>query len=51
MYVGQYYIERHYGRGSSHELPPTPLQRIRQGLFSFGHDPRAVPQGGQAGWH
>jgi polar amino acid transport system permease protein len=27
--IGQYYIERHYARGSSRELPPTPLQRIR----------------------
>jgi polar amino acid transport system permease protein len=45
MYVGQYYIERHYGRGSSRELPPTPLQRIRQGLFSFGHDQAALGRG------
>ena len=28
--AGQFYIERHYGRGSSRELPPTPLQRIRR---------------------
>ncbi|GAA0669164.1 amino acid ABC transporter permease [Kitasatospora atroaurantiaca] len=28
--VGQYYLERHYARGStSGELPPTPLQRAR----------------------
>jgi polar amino acid transport system permease protein len=27
--IGQYYIERHYGRGSSRELPATPLQRLR----------------------
>ena len=25
--VGQYYIERHYARGSNRILPPTPLQR------------------------
>ena len=31
--VGQYYVERYYSRGSSRSLPPTPLQRIRQGLF------------------
>jgi polar amino acid transport system permease protein len=27
--IGQYYIERHYARGSSRALPMTPLQRIR----------------------
>jgi polar amino acid transport system permease protein len=26
--VIQYYIERHYARGSSRNLPPTPLQSI-----------------------
>jgi polar amino acid transport system permease protein len=25
----QYYIERHYARGASRELPPTPWQRLR----------------------
>jgi polar amino acid transport system permease protein len=35
--IGQYYIERYYGRGSSRELPATPLQRIRRNLFSFRH--------------
>jgi polar amino acid transport system permease protein len=39
LYVGQYYLERYYARGSSRELPPTPLQKIRRGVFSFGHDP------------
>ena len=28
--AGQFYLERHFGRGSSRELPPTPLQRIRR---------------------
>ena len=28
-YVGQYYLERRYARGSVRDLPPTPLQRIR----------------------
>jgi polar amino acid transport system permease protein len=32
--VGQYYIERHYARGSARELPPTPLQRLRRNLFT-----------------
>ncbi|MFE6157056.1 amino acid ABC transporter permease [Streptomyces sp. NPDC057889] len=27
--VGQYYLERRYGRGASRDLPPTPLQRMR----------------------
>jgi polar amino acid transport system permease protein len=26
--AGQYYVERHYARGSSRELPPTPIQRL-----------------------
>jgi polar amino acid transport system permease protein len=32
MYVGQYYLERHYARGAARELPPTPLERLRMGL-------------------
>ncbi|HEY1776547.1 MAG TPA: amino acid ABC transporter permease [Solirubrobacteraceae bacterium] len=39
LYVGQYYLERYYARGSARELPPTPWQKIRRGVFSFGHDP------------
>jgi polar amino acid transport system permease protein len=31
--VGQYYIERYYGRGSTREQAPTLLQRIRVGLW------------------
>ncbi|SDJ51464.1 amino acid ABC transporter permease [Streptomyces indicus] len=27
--TGQYYVERHYARGTSRSLPPTPLQRVR----------------------
>ncbi|MFE7956949.1 amino acid ABC transporter permease [Streptomyces sp. NPDC057413] len=30
--VVQYYVERHYARGASRTLPPTPLQRLRAGL-------------------
>jgi len=33
--VGQYYVERHYARGSTRALPPTPLQKLRQGLFQL----------------
>jgi len=42
LYVGQYYLERYFARGSSRELPATPWQKIRRGVFSFGHDPVAV---------
>jgi polar amino acid transport system permease protein len=42
LYVGQYYLERHYARGASRELPPTPLQKLKRGVFSFGHDPIAA---------
>ena len=34
--IGQYYIERRFGRGSTREPPPTPLQRLRRNLFT-GH--------------
>jgi polar amino acid transport system permease protein len=37
--VGQYYVERYYARGSTRALPPTPLQRIRQGLFRLRPEP------------
>jgi polar amino acid transport system permease protein len=30
--VGQYYVERYFGRGTARELPPTPIQRLRQSL-------------------
>ena len=42
LYVGQYYLERYFARGASRELPPTPWQKIRRGVFSFGHDPIAL---------
>jgi polar amino acid transport system permease protein len=35
LYVGQFYLERRYARGAARELPPTPLGRIRAGLFSL----------------
>jgi polar amino acid transport system permease protein len=41
--AGQFYVERHYGKGSSRELPPTPLQRIRRMLFSGHAVPPAPP--------
>jgi polar amino acid transport system permease protein len=33
--IGQYYVERHYARGASRELPKTPLQRLRVNLLSI----------------
>jgi polar amino acid transport system permease protein len=30
--IGQYYLERHFGRGATRELPETPLRRLRRGL-------------------
>ncbi|WJY40630.1 amino acid ABC transporter permease [Streptomyces sp. P9-2B-2] len=30
--IGQYYLERYYARGSSRQLPPTPLQRAKARL-------------------
>jgi polar amino acid transport system permease protein len=41
--IGQYYIERHFGRGSEREPAATPWQRVRRSLFAFHHHP-----GGQA---
>ncbi len=35
--IGQYYIERRFGRGSSRTLPQTPLQRLRRNLLTVGH--------------
>jgi polar amino acid transport system permease protein len=31
--IGQYYVERHYGRGSARETAPTLIQRIRAGFW------------------
>ncbi len=33
LMVGQYYLERHFARGSVRTLPPTPGQRIRAALI------------------
>ncbi|MEU6683273.1 amino acid ABC transporter permease [Streptomyces sp. NPDC046832] len=30
--VIQFYVERHYARGATRSLPPTPLQKLRAGL-------------------
>ncbi|BBC33049.1 putative binding-protein-dependent transporter [Streptomyces graminofaciens] len=31
--VGQYYLERHYAKGSSRSLPPTPMQRLKAAVL------------------
>ena len=41
--VGQYYLERRFGRGTARELPPTVLQRVRRNLFSFRRPIVEVP--------
>jgi polar amino acid transport system permease protein len=41
--IGQYYIERHYARGSSRQLPLTPWQRLRRLLFTFHAAPPEPP--------
>jgi polar amino acid transport system permease protein len=33
LYVGQYYLERYYGRGSAREEPLTPVQQMRRLLL------------------
>src|SRR4051794_3395652 len=30
--IGQFYVERYFGRGATRDLPATPLQRLRRGL-------------------
>jgi polar amino acid transport system permease protein len=35
--IGQYYLERYFGRGTARALPLTPLQRLRRNLLSFRH--------------
>ena len=42
--VGQFYIERHFGRGSTRELPPTPFQRFKRMLFTFHALPPPPPE-------
>jgi polar amino acid transport system permease protein len=43
LYVGQYYLERHFARGSAPPPPPpTPWQRVRRGIFSASHDQLAM---------
>jgi polar amino acid transport system permease protein len=38
LYIGQYYLERYYGRGSRGQTQ-TLAQRVLANLFSVGHQP------------
>ena len=40
--IGQFYVERHFAKGSSRSMPPTPLQRIKQDLRRLGFGNREV---------
>ncbi|KAB1644463.1 amino acid ABC transporter permease [Pseudoclavibacter sp. CFCC 14310] len=33
--IVQFYVERHYAKGTVRELPPTPIQRLRRGVTEF----------------
>ncbi len=55
LMVGQYYLERHYARGSQRALPPTPLQKLRMRLSGPAAAGRPGPRrgagaGGAGGW-
>jgi polar amino acid transport system permease protein len=41
--IGQFYLERHFGRGATRDLPATPLQRIRRNLLWFRRAAVEVP--------
>jgi polar amino acid transport system permease protein len=46
--IGQFYVERHFGRGALRTPPPTPIQRIRsdlRGIASKYRTPRGVQTG------
>jgi polar amino acid transport system permease protein len=33
--IVQFYVERHFARGTSRSLPPTPIQRVRRGWHTL----------------
>ena len=47
--IGQYYVERHYARGSVRALPPTPFQRLRQSLLHIRAEPVPAARRGPLG--
>ncbi|HCA88287.1 MAG TPA: ABC transporter permease [Streptomyces sp.] len=40
--VGQFYLERHYARGSLRQLPLTPLQRVKIAMVSTKRSPGGI---------
>ena len=42
--IGQYYLERRFGRGTAREQPLTPFQRLRRNLFSVRHATVELPE-------
>ena len=46
--IGQFYVERHYARGASRSLPPTPIQRLRalftRNVTRFHAPPPPIPR-------
>ncbi|MGH3417874.1 MAG: amino acid ABC transporter permease [Actinocrinis sp.] len=50
--VGQYYLERHFARGSTRQPPPTPPQKLRaffvQNFWPTHANPNRRPAGGAA---
>jgi polar amino acid transport system permease protein len=47
LYVGQFYLERRYGRGAAREQPRTPLQRLRGALSFRRPEEHHRPAGGE----
>ena len=45
LMIGQFYLERYYGRGSNRVQPPTPLQRLRRRLGLGGATKPVAPSG------
>jgi polar amino acid transport system permease protein len=46
LYVGQYHLERYYGRGSSREQSATLPGKVLQGLLNFGRSDAGASPGG-----
>jgi polar amino acid transport system permease protein len=48
LYVGQYYLERYYGRGAVREEPETLAARLLRGMLTFRHaEAGALPGPGE----
>jgi polar amino acid transport system permease protein len=47
LYVGQFYLERHYGRGTAPEPSATLAGRVLRGVMSFNLPGGARPSGGE----